>query len=124
MGILGLDHDERFAIVKSNWDYEGRADGRRIDWGKLATTGGLYICELKSRAGTIGNMLHYSTTKRYVVRDCGQGECTTTRLRRRDGVWPRATLSVRLTVGTREGGRDQVAMRSGQVAKSYWAKVT
>ena len=54
----------------------------------------------------------------------GQGEYTTTRARRRDGVWPRATLSVRLTVGTGEGGRDRVAMRSGQVAKSYWAEVT
>ena len=78
----------------------------------------------ESRAGTIGNVLHYSTTKRYMVRDCGQGECTTTRVRRCDGVWPRATLSARLTVGTGEGGRDQVAMQSGQVAKSYWAEVT
>ena len=43
MGILGLDRDERFAIAKLNWDYEGRTNGRRIDWGKLATTGGLYI---------------------------------------------------------------------------------
>ena len=48
VGILGLDRDERFAIAKSNWDYEGRADGRRIDWGKLATTGGLYIYEPKA----------------------------------------------------------------------------
>ena len=48
VGILGLDRDERFAIAKSNWDYEGRTDGRRIDWGKLATTGGLYICEPKA----------------------------------------------------------------------------
>ena len=48
MEILGLDRDERFAIAKSNWDYEGRTDGRRIDWRKLATTGGLYICEPKA----------------------------------------------------------------------------
>ena len=124
MGILGLDRDERFAIAKSNWDYEGRADGRRIDWVGTSYYRGTIYMRTESRAGTIGNVLHYSTTKRHMVRDCGQGEYTTTRARRRDGVWPRATLSVRLTVGTGEGGRDQMAMRSGQVAKSYWAKVT
>ena len=43
VGILGLDCDERFAIAKLNWNCEGRTDGRRIDWRKLATTGGLYI---------------------------------------------------------------------------------
>ena len=71
---------------------------------------GTIYMRAESRAGTIGNVLHYSTTKIYMVRDCGQGECTTTRARRRDGMWPRATLSVRLTVGTGEGGRDQMAM--------------
>ena len=124
MGILGLDRDERFAIAKSNWDYEERADGRRIDWGKTSYYRETIYMRTESHAGTIGNVLHYFTTKRYVVRGCGQGECTTTRARRRDGVWPRATLSVRLTVGTGEGDRDQMAMRSGQVARSYWAEVT
>ena len=68
VGILGLDRDERFAIAKSNWDYEGRTDGRRIDWRKLATTGGTIYMRTKSHAGTIGNVLHYSTTKRYVAK--------------------------------------------------------
>ena len=79
MGILGLDHNERFTIAKSNWDYEGRADGRRIDWGETSYYRGTIYMQTESRAGTIGNVLHYSTTKRYVVRDFGQGEYTTTR---------------------------------------------
>ena len=67
VGILGLDCDERFTIAKSNWDYEGRADGRRIDLGKTSYYRETIYMRTESRAGTIGNMLHYSTTKRYVV---------------------------------------------------------
>ena len=43
---IGSQREVRYSEV--DWDYEGRTDGRRIDWEKLATTGGLYICELKA----------------------------------------------------------------------------
>jgi len=49
--------------MKSNWNLEAEVERREINWGKLATTGGIYI-QTGDHGRTIGNMLCYYTTKR------------------------------------------------------------
>ena len=46
MKQVGMRRDE--LGMRTRLDLRTRAEGKGIDWGKLATTGGLYICEPKT----------------------------------------------------------------------------